>query len=467
MTERFDVVVVGARCAGSPLGALLARRGLKVAVLEQVTFPRPTLSSHVMQADSLAFLNRLGVIDQVRATGAPFMSRCDVRLDDFRFTAGFPLHLGDVGGAAAVRRHLLDPILADAAADAGADVRLGTRVTALVTEGGRVVGVRALRDGSESEIRAGLVVGADGRDSTVARMTGARRYNVTESERVYYWTYFEGANLGAAPTFVFHRWGDRHIFSGPADSGLYLVGVSPREHEVEMFRRDLAGSLMAHVNSCAPIADTLRDAKRATKIYGILRFEGYFREASGPGWVLAGDAGHFKDPAAGRGIGDAFHQVETLAPMIESGLATSRAALDSAMGDFVRWRDKQYSSYYWMAADFGRLGAVPAVLPAVTRRLHDSGQINRLLEMFAHRVSPAELLTPGRLVGGVAAVLAGASGRRGPAVREIASLLATEARRRRLNKRPVFAVTAANRAGRGLRSGQPDPDARLEWELTP
>ncbi|WP_396230627.1 FAD-dependent oxidoreductase, partial [Frankia sp. ACN1ag] len=210
-------MVVGARCAGAPLGALLARQGVRVAVLEQATFPRPTLSSHVMQADALAFLARLGVIDRVRATGAPFMSRCEVRFDDFRFAADFPLRPGDVGGAAAVRRHLLDPILADAAAEAGAEVRMATRVTGLLTERGRVVGVRAVRDGHDEEIRARLVVGADGRESTVARLTGARRYNVVAGERVYHWTYFEGADLSAAPTFVFHRWGDRHIFAGPAD----------------------------------------------------------------------------------------------------------------------------------------------------------------------------------------------------------------------------------------------------------
>jgi 2-polyprenyl-6-methoxyphenol hydroxylase-like FAD-dependent oxidoreductase len=78
MAERFDVVVVGARCAGSPLAALLARQGMRVVVVERATFPSDTLSTHIFQAHALGFLDRLGVIERVRATGACFMDRVDI-----------------------------------------------------------------------------------------------------------------------------------------------------------------------------------------------------------------------------------------------------------------------------------------------------------------------------------------------------------------------------------------------------
>lgn len=119
MAEQFDVVVVGARVAGSPMATLLARRGVKVAVLEQTVFPQPTLSSNVLQADSLAFLDRLGVLGRIQDTKAQFMTRSDTRLNDFRFTADFPSFDGYVGGAACIRRVVLDPILAEEAAAAG------------------------------------------------------------------------------------------------------------------------------------------------------------------------------------------------------------------------------------------------------------------------------------------------------------------------------------------------------------
>ncbi|HZE15093.1 MAG TPA: FAD-dependent monooxygenase, partial [Mycobacterium sp.] len=75
MAQTFDVIVVGARCAGSSLATLLARRGLRVAVLERAEFPRDTLSSHVFQAPGINFLGRLGVLERARATGAPFIRR--------------------------------------------------------------------------------------------------------------------------------------------------------------------------------------------------------------------------------------------------------------------------------------------------------------------------------------------------------------------------------------------------------
>src|SRR5436190_17477562 len=87
MAEGFDVVIVGARCAGAPLAALLARHGVSVALVEQATFPRDTLSSHLFEADALAFLDRLGLSDRLRGTGAPFADRIDLRVED--------LHLPD------------------------------------------------------------------------------------------------------------------------------------------------------------------------------------------------------------------------------------------------------------------------------------------------------------------------------------------------------------------------------------
>ncbi|MDI2127656.1 NAD(P)/FAD-dependent oxidoreductase [Yinghuangia seranimata] len=451
--ESFDVVIVGARCAGSPLAALLARGGLDVAVVEQATFPRPTLSSHCIQADALAFLNRLGVMDEIHATGATLMTGTDTRMDDFTFAQDFPLRPGDPGGAASIRRHVLDPILRDAAVDAGASVRMATKVTDLLVEHGRVAGVRVVHDGEESVLRARLVVGADGRESTVARLRGARRYNLTTNERHYYWAYFAGADLAPTPRFVFHRWGDRHIFAGPADDGLYIVGVSPEVHERDLFRADLEGMLMEHVHSCAPVAKALANATLASKIHGILNFTGYFREAAGPGWVLLGDSGHFKDPAAGRGIGDAFHQASWLAPEIVRTLRVSDREVDRATRRFWGWRDRSYAPYYWLAADLGKEGPLPAVVPDVMARLYERGKIDEFLALFSHRIGPAQLVSPPRVVGAAARLLwkPPAQGRAAVA-REVRDVLALELARRRKTRRPVFEEVPPD-AGRRHRNG--------------
>jgi hypothetical protein len=119
-----------------------------------------------------------------------------------------------------VRRLLLDPILMEAARDAGAEVLMGAKVTALVRDRGRVTGVRVARNGPAQTLEAGLVVGADGRNSTIARLAGSRQYNLTANERFMYWSFFAGADPGAGPSVILHRWSGNLVVAIPADSGL-------------------------------------------------------------------------------------------------------------------------------------------------------------------------------------------------------------------------------------------------------
>jgi flavin-dependent dehydrogenase len=440
MAERFDVVVVGARCAGSPLAALLAREGVRVAVVERATFPRDTLSTHIFQAHAIAFLDRMGLSERLRATGACFMGRLHVRQADLEYTAPVPQRPGDVGGITSVRRFVLDPILAQAAADAGADVRMATKVTGLVEDRGRVTGVRVAHNGFERSLEARLVVGADGRNSTIAGLVGARKYNLTPNERFGYWTFFEGVEPGPDPAFTFHRWANRFVIGCPADGGLYQVIVAPDLGELPRFRQDLEGSFMDHACSCGPVAQALSGARRAEKFAGMLRWEGFFREPSGRGWVLVGDAGHFKDPAPGQGIGDAFRQVDTLASAILGGLDGSAEALDRAVAGWGRWRDEDAADHYWFATDLGKAGSVPAVVPEIGRRLLAQGKIDLFLDLFSHRSSPSKVLTPPRLLGATGRLLARRGCERRPLLREVGALIAEDARRKRLNRRPAYAA---------------------------
>jgi flavin-dependent dehydrogenase len=440
MAERFDVVVVGARCAGSPLATLLARQGLSVAVVERATFPRDILSTHIFQAQALAFLQRLGVAEKIRATGAPFLGRVDIRQEDFEYLAPIPQQPGDIGGVASVRRTLLDPILADAAAEAGADLRMGTKVTGIVEDKGRVAGVRIACNGSESTLHARMVVGADGRNSTLASLVGARKYNLTPNERFAYWAYFEGGEPGPDPAFVFHRWDNRLVLGTPADSGLYQVVLVSDLADLPRFRQDLEGSFMDHARSCRPVAQALSGARRVGKFFGMLRWEGFFREPSGRGWVLAGDAGHFKDPTPGQGIQDAFRQADALAQAILNGVSGSDEDLDRTLAAWGRWRDKDAAGHYWLATDMGKAGRVPAVLPEIGRRLAAQGKIDLYIDLFAHRVMPSQVLTAPRVLGATGRLLARPGRDRRPLLREVTALVAEDTRRKRLNRRPAYAA---------------------------
>ena len=305
MGKEFNVVVVGGRCAGSPLATLLARAGLSVALVERTTFPRDTLSTHIFESAALAFLNRLGVLSALRATGAPIVNRVDIRQEGFRARVPVPQQPGDAGGAMSVRRLLLDPILLQAAVEAGAEVWMGAKVTALVRDRGRVKGVRVSRNGSEQALQARLVVGADGRNSTVARLAGSRKYNLTPNERAFYWSFFEGADPGAEPTVIFHRWSGTFVLAIPADSGLYQVLAVPELSELPRFRRGLEESYLEYVRRCDPVAHALAGARRVGKFFGMLRWEGLPRgdgAGLGPGRRRRPFQGPFSRPGHSRRV---------------------------------------------------------------------------------------------------------------------------------------------------------------------
>jgi 2-polyprenyl-6-methoxyphenol hydroxylase-like FAD-dependent oxidoreductase len=159
-SDRFDVVVVGARCAGSPLATLLSRAGLDVCLVDRATFPSDTPSTHGIQPCGVQVLERLGVRDAVEATTEP-VAHGRLAFDDNRAElTGFDRKVG--APMLNVRRVTLDAILLDAAADAGVEVRTGTSVTGLIESDGRVAGVET----TAGALSAPLVVGGDGARST-------------------------------------------------------------------------------------------------------------------------------------------------------------------------------------------------------------------------------------------------------------------------------------------------------------
>jgi 2-polyprenyl-6-methoxyphenol hydroxylase-like FAD-dependent oxidoreductase len=445
MDRDFDVIVVGARCAGSPLATLLARQGLRVAVVERATFPRDTLSTHIVEAPAINFLRRLGVLDAVRATGVAIGTRVDGRQNDFCYEGRARHRPGDGGAFMSVRRHVLDPILAGAAERAGAEIMMGTNVVRLARDGTRVCGVRIRQGSDERVLGARLVVGADGRNSTVAGLVNARKYNVVPSERFAYWSFFEGVDPGPDPAIVYHRWGGRLVIATPADGGLYEVIVIPDEQFRAEFAADREQAFMDHAVACAPVAEALRGARRVGKLYGIKRWEGFFRESAGPGWTLVGDAGHFKDPAPGQGMTDAFRQTEALAPAIAAGIAGSDAQLDAAVAAWARWRDHDAAEHHWLAADFGAAGPAPAVVPEMMRRLAARDQLDEVLDLLQHRTRPSAVFTPGRLLGATASLMARPGTDRRRVLREVGDLLREDLHRRRLIQKPAFVAPDTHR----------------------
>jgi 2-polyprenyl-6-methoxyphenol hydroxylase-like FAD-dependent oxidoreductase len=441
--QSFDVVVVGARCAGSTLATLLAREGLRVGVVERATFPRDTLSSHLFQAPGINVLGRLGVLDRVRDTGASCIREMDFRQNQFAKKTSYPMRPGDAGGFMSVRRFQLDPILADAAAAAGAEVMMATNVTSLVGDG-RVSGVRVMSGGVERVLSARLVVGADGRNSTIAKLTGAPKYHVVPSERFAYWGFFEGVTNGAEPEVVYHHWDGRVVIGCPSDGGLYQVIVAPAAGFMPDFRADLEGAFMDHARACMPVAEKLDGARRVGKLLGIVRWESFFRESAGRGWVLVGDAGQFKDPTAGQGMADAFRQAAALAPAIAGAIESSDAELDAAVAAWAGWRDRDAFEHHFLACDYGAAGNMPKVISEIIGRLDRRGELGEVIDVFQHRAMPSRVITPPLLLSTAGAMMMRPGSNRREVVREVRELVASDIGRKRLRRRPVFVDPTAH-----------------------
>ena len=385
--DRFDVVIVGARCAGSPLATLLARSGLRVCLLDQARFPSDTPSTHVIQPAGVQVLDGLGVVeslvDMVTAIERATLALGESRIEFGRISAtlGAPM--------LNVRRVKLDAVLLEAAGAAGVEIRTGTRVIGLLEDAGRVGGVRT----KAGAVRASLVVGADGARSSVARVVGAQEYARTAPGRVFVWGYFAGAELAADRVWL-GKIGDHGFLGSPTDSGLFMAAVAPSVRYRHTVLADPTASHREGLTHWPELADGLAGARRVGPMRVMPRWHGYFRRSAGPGWVLVGDAGHFKDPTAGQGISDALRQVSALAPAI-SNHHDHPVRLDEGLREWWSWRDRDAWQMYWFAHDLGAPGPTPRLVQRIQRRIAADPRLSaRLARVLNHQLPPAQLITP-------------------------------------------------------------------------
>ena len=423
MTDESDVVIVGARCAGASLATLLARAGLSVCLFDSATFPSDTLSTHGIQPHGVKVLDRLEVVDHL-TTLAPPIDGGTISFDDLQIEVeGLTEYIG--APFLCVRRVTLDAVLVDAAAAAGVDVRAGTAVNGLIEEDGRVVGVRT----AAGETRAALTVGADGRNSTVAELVGARRYDVTDSRRVFAWAYFEAVDR--EPRVWLGTKGNRGFIAAPTDGELFIAAVAPPASFASELKADREKCFMETLQTWPELHAKVAEGALVGPVRTAWNWQGYLRESAGPGWVLVGDAGHFKDPSPGQGIGDALHQSETLASSIKAGL-NDAADLDRELRDWWAWRDRDAWEMYWFAHDMGAPDAAGPVLAEIQRRIAtDPALLRGMMGVLSHSALPSEVFKPGLLLRSAGTALRRDRGRRVEVLRELATVFSDQARRRR------------------------------------
>jgi flavin-dependent dehydrogenase len=367
----YDVIIVGARVAGSATALLLARRGLNVLVLDRATFPSDTLSTHQVQVPGVARLARWGVLDQILAAGTP--ATRSVRFDQGEavISGRFPEYDG-ADFMCSPRRTLLDKVLVDAARAAGAEIRENFTVDELLQDNGTVTGVRGREKGAPVVTeQARLLIGADGKHSLVAGAVRARAYRAKPPQSLAFYTYWEGVPVDGGA--MYGRPG-RALGAWPTNDGLLMTYLAWPIARFSEFRQNVEGNFLRTLDAVG-LGERVRAGRRAERFRGTPDLPSYFRQPYGPGWALVGDAGLLLDPITGQGIGHAFRDAELLADAVADGLGGIRP-LDQAFGQYHRARDKAARPMYDFTARIAALtpptGAEIALFQALSQRQEDS-----------------------------------------------------------------------------------------------
>ena len=340
----YDAIVVGARVAGAATAMLLARRGHRVLLVDRRRPGSDTLSTHALMRAGVLQLRRWGLLDRLIAAGTPPVRRTVMHYGESTETVEIKAKAG-VDALYAPRRTVLDSILVDAAGEAGVEVRFGVSADELLRDAsGRVNGI-AGRDaeGGRFEARARFVVGADGVRSMVAREAGAPIMHQGAGSTAVVYGYYSGftAPGGAEAYEFFYRPG---VSAGliPTNDGQVCVwvGTSGPRFMAELRSQPDMGFARMLEETAPEIADRLRSARLEGRLHGFPGLAGFVRQPYGPGWVLVGDASHFKDPISTHGITDALRDAEFLARAIAEAIAGGPAAENAAFEGYRETRDR-------------------------------------------------------------------------------------------------------------------------------
>jgi 2-polyprenyl-6-methoxyphenol hydroxylase-like FAD-dependent oxidoreductase len=389
----YDVIVVGARCAGAPTAMLLTQQGQRVLLVDRSTFPSDTLSTLVIQPKGVAALQRWGLLDEVSATGCPPIERYTFDFGPV-VISGSPRAVDGNAIAIAPRRTVLDKILVDAAARAGADVREGFTVDEVLLEDDTVVGIRGHADGgSEVTERARVVIGADGHNSRVARAVNAERYHEKPVLENAFYTFWRDLPVDAFTTVIR---GDRAFAAIPTNDDLTLLLVGcPFAHASE-FRRDVETSYFEAVKREPEWADRLSGATREDRFTGG-GVPNFYRKPYGRGWVLVGDAGYTKDPITAQGIANAFVDAERVAAALDDVWAGD-ASFDQAMGRYQADRDATTLPMYEFTTQLATLEPPPPEMQELLGAMAgNQPAMDAFVSVNAGTLSPPEFFDPAHL----------------------------------------------------------------------
>ena len=388
--RRYDAIVVGARCAGAATAMLLATKGYDVLLVDRATFPSDTVSTHVIHPPGLTALRRWGLLDDLIATGCPWLPTYTFDFGPLVIT-GTPSAADGTAGAYAPRRIVLDELLVRAAEKAGAELREGFSVTELIFDADRVVGVRGRVGEAQVSEYARVVIGADGVRSRVAEQVNAPRYHEGPVLATAYYAYWSGVPATGARWILRPGRGYGVI---PTNDDMTLVLAAWPQTAVAQVKQDLQGNYLREVT--AALGDRLASGRQETRIVG----EGVpnrFLTPYGPGWALVGDAGYAKDPVTAQGITDAFRDAEMCANALDATWQGSRG-YDEALSEYQRHRDEGVLPIYEFTRQIADLATPPPEMQELLGAIAGNPTaMDEFASMFAGALPVPEFFNPAHI----------------------------------------------------------------------
>jgi len=275
----YDVVVVGASLAGCTAAILFGRAGLRVALVErhrQVDAYKK-VCTHFIQPSGIPTLERLGLLPALRDAGGVISGM------EFWSRWGWvcpPDHGCEAAVASRglnIRREKIDPILRRAARSTpGVELLLGYTAKRLLKQGSRVTGVVVEgQDGETRELMAPLTVGADGRDSQIARMASVKA-RIKPHNRFMYYAYYRDIDMGPDRKPRIWVLEPDLAYAFPTDDGLTLMACAPSKAKLASFKSDIAGNF-TRLTTSLPRGPQFYDSQRVSEFSGIVDFNNVYR----------------------------------------------------------------------------------------------------------------------------------------------------------------------------------------------
>jgi flavin-dependent dehydrogenase len=362
-SKNFDVIIVGARVAGSAAAILLARDGLRVLLVDKDNFPSDRLSTHIVLGGGTKVLERMGMLEMLERAGGVRFARSRTVGPDFDYSGDLMREGADDRGLC-LGRVLMDAAMIEAARSFdNVTFRERFRVTDLVIENEAVLGIRGEDASGVHEFRATLTIGADGMRSAVAQIASERidafkRVDVP-CARAYYYAYFEGVsrkNLGDELVAEFESAPGAGNLVCRCENGLTVAATAFDAAEMQTFRTDLASNLRNHLNRSFAVGKILDGATIAGKVFSSGLLNNTYRDPVTDGALLIGDAGLHVDPLFGQGHSMALMSAWIVGELAREWLSIGRGnAIPVAMlADFTQRRDAQLMPYYKASVQVSR-----------------------------------------------------------------------------------------------------------------